>query len=315
MENRFKNLRTILIGLLQWLLFFELFTLQAATMPGKAMNPVDLQLNVLTFNIRFGTADDGEDSWVNRNELVFEVLRQTRPDIVGLQEALRFQLDEICARFPEYAEIGVGRDDGKTAGEYSAILYLRDRFVAVESGTFWFSDTPDQPGSKHWGNEIPRICTWARLQDKETGHDFLFFNVHLDHASPASREKSVTFLSRYIEEVRKNEPFVVTGDFNAGENNPAILYLKGKPAIVDTKEEVALPSFPLTDAYRVVHPEATAVGTFNGFTGMMTGDKIDYILVPDGIKVLDADIVHFQKGGHYPSDHFPVTARILISPH
>ena len=151
----------------------------------------DLQLRVMSFNIRYGTADDGENRWENRREMVFDVIRNYQPDVVGLQEALRFQIDQIREALPEYGELGVGRNDGKIKGEYAAILYRTARFNVDESSTFWFSDTPDVPNSKHWGNKTTRICTWARLTEKKSSKSFYFYNMHLDHRSQQSREKSV----------------------------------------------------------------------------------------------------------------------------
>ena len=120
-------------------------------------------LVVMTFNIRYGTANDGENNWDNRKDMACDVLRRHNPDVVGLQEALRSQIDDIRAALPQYAEIGVGRDDGKTKGEYSAILYRKDRLDVDDSGTFWLSDTPETPGSITWGNTCTRICTWGRF--------------------------------------------------------------------------------------------------------------------------------------------------------
>ena len=137
--------------------------------------PNHLELNVMTFNIRYGTANDGENRWDNRRNMVLDVLQNHSPDVVGLQEALRFQLDQIRSALPEFAEVGVGRDDGNTAGEYAALLYRRDRFALLDSGTFWLSDTPNVPASKHWGNSITRICTWARLIDRHTAQPFYLF--------------------------------------------------------------------------------------------------------------------------------------------
>ena len=140
-----KNLGTLLI----LLLFLPLAAKESIT------------LNIMSFNIRYGTANDGDDSWPNRDHLVFDVLKNHAPDIVGLQEALKFQIDEILENVPGYAMVGVGRDDGDTLGEYSAILYNPARFELKESGTFWLSETPDIIASTSWGNKITRICTWT----------------------------------------------------------------------------------------------------------------------------------------------------------
>ena len=124
-------------------------------------------LTVMSFNVRYGDANDGENRWAARREALFDTIRRQDADLVGLQEALDFQIDEIVGAVSIYAVIGVGRDDGVAEGEYAAILFRKDRLHVADAGTFWFSDTPDVPGSKSWGNNITRICTWARLVDRD----------------------------------------------------------------------------------------------------------------------------------------------------
>lgn len=269
-------------------------------------------LAVMSFNIRYGTANDGINRWENRREMFLGVIRSSAADILAVQEALRFQLDEVGRVFPSYAEIGVGRDDGKTAGEYSAILYRRDRLDVMASGTFWFSDTPDVPGSMHWGNRITRICTWARMRDRTTGGTFFVYNVHLDHESQPSRERSASLLARRIADRETRDPVIVAGDFNAGESNPAVRFFSGAP-IPDSVAHLAgrLPEgVRFVDSFRVLHPEARIVGTFNGFRGDTTGEKIDYVFVSPEWQVIEASIDRTGREGRYPSDHFPVTARL-----
>jgi len=268
---------------------------------------------VMSFNIRYGTAKDGDDSWDRRKDMVCDVLRRHDPDIVGLQEALRFQIDDIRAALPEYGEIGVGRDDGKTRGEYSAILYRKDRLDVNDSGTFWLSDTPTVPGSTSWGNQITRICTWARFVPRGPGRAFYLFNTHLDHQSQPSREKSAVLLARRIAERQRLDPVVVTGDFNAGESNPAVRYLKGAIALAAGAGDSAKTPVALVDTFRVLHAGATDVGTFNQFKGLRSGDKIDYILTLPGVPVFEAEILHDNKDDRYPSDHFPVTAALRLA--
>lgn len=270
------------------------------------------ELRVMSFNIRYGKAPDGENHWDKRHDLVFEVIRTHRPDVVGLQEALRFQLDAIRKALPGYDEIGVGRE-GEDRGEYNTILYRADRLKVLDSGNFWYSDTPSVPGSKHWGNNLPRICTWAHLETREASPKrFYFFNTHLDHQSQPSRERSVRLLAERIAGRKTADPVVVTGDFNAGENNPAIQYLvsRGEDSRNGAQTEHRL---TLIDTFRKLHPDAKVVGTFNGFKGTRTGDKIDYILVTPDVRVLQAEIVYDNRDGRYPSDHFPLTATIQIS--
>jgi endonuclease/exonuclease/phosphatase family metal-dependent hydrolase len=260
-------------------------------------------LTIMSFNIRYGTADDGENRWTARRALLLSVLRGQNADLIGLQEALDFQIREIVSAIPHYAVVGVGRDDGKAAGEYSAILFRRDRFNVGDAGTFWFSDTPSVVASRTWGNRITRICTWARLVDRG-GHAFWHFNVHLDHQSQPSRERSTQLLAQRIEGRGDAEPVIVTGDFNVGEDNPALRVLLDAPPGTTA---------PFIDTFRAVHPAVREVGTFTAFKpGQTGGPKIDYVLVQPGAAVLAADIVRTSRRGRYPSDHFPVVARVRL---
>jgi len=252
-------------------------------------------LTVMSFNIRYGTANDGENSWPNRNHLVMQVFEDRQASIVGVQEALAFQINEITLAHPQYGVIGVGRDDGKTRGEYAAILYDTRAFAVDASGTFWLSDTPEVVASTSWGNSITRICTWARLIGRESGEAIYVFNAHYDHRSQESREKSSRLILDRIASRAHDDPVVLMGDFNAGESNPAITLL------IDSG---------LIHTYCEIHPEETAVGTFNAFRGDSDGEMIDHILVSPGMKVLDADIDRTNDNGRYPSDHDPVWATI-----
>jgi endonuclease/exonuclease/phosphatase family metal-dependent hydrolase len=273
-----------------------------AAWAGAQATPAE-PLRVVSFNIRYGTAEDGENEWPKRREMLFEVTRGLDADVAGLQEALAFQIDEIEAAVPGYAAIGVGRDDAARVGEYTAILFRTSRFRVADAGTFWFSDTPEVPASRSWGNRITRICTWARLIDR-SGRGFYVFNLHLDHESQPSREQSVALLARRIAgRAFSSEPVVVTGDFNAGERNPAMA------ALVSTPD----PASRFVDTFRVLHPAATEVGTFSGFEfGKTDGEKIDYVFVQPGTEVLSAEIVRTSRDSRYPSDHFPVAATIRL---
>jgi len=259
--------------------------------------------SVMSFNIRYATAADGENRWEKRRHLVVGVIRRHAPDIVGLQEALATQLDELLEALPEYAFVGVGRDDGKRAGEFAAILYRQDRFTVADSGTFWFSDTPALPGSVGWGNHVTRICTWARFLHRGGNEPFYVFNVHLDHESAPSRLRSARLLLERIEARRHADGVIVTGDFNCSEGDPPVRLLTSRA------EDGPL---DFVDTFRVRHPNAGVVGTFNGFRGDRDGEKIDYIFAPRSARVLEAEIIRDHDAGRYPSDHFPVFARIML---
>jgi endonuclease/exonuclease/phosphatase family metal-dependent hydrolase len=277
------------------------FMLCLAATLALAQAPERAPLTVMTFNIRYGTAKDGENQWTARRDFLMDVIREQAADVVGLQEALAFQIDEIAAAVPAFAVIGVGRDDGERKGEYAAILFRRDRLQVSDAGTFWFSDTPAVVASTSWGNRITRICTWARFVDRD-GRAFWHFNIHLDHESQPSRERSARLLRARIDERRTpQEPVIITGDFNAGEKNPAVAAITAGGGFVDT--------------FRVKYPDERTVGTFNGFDPAKTdGEKIDYVFAPAASDVLRAAIVRTVRGGRVPSDHFSVVAHIRLPP-
>lgn len=254
-------------------------------------------VTVMSFNIRYGTARDGDNAWAHRRGLLLKTIATQDPDILGLQEALRFQLDEIGAAFPVYAELGVGRDDGAAAGEYAAVLVRRDRFAVEASGTFWLSDTPEVAGSTSWGNRITRVCTWAVLTDRSTDRRFAVFVTHLDHESQPSRERGTTLILERIGAVAAGLPVLVLGDFNVGEDNAALAPLRAAGFV---------------DTYRAVDADPAGDGTFSRFQGDSTGAKIDYIWARGGWTVQGADILRRRAGARDPSDHFPVTARLRL---
>ena len=278
----------------EFLLVLILFTLQSFVSA--------FEIDALSFNIRFDNPKDGENAWPNRKEMVGQWVKSESPDVIGLQEALRHQIDDIKKVATAYSEYGVGRDDGKSRGEHCTILYLKKRFSLDKSdcGTFWFSDTPEKVASKSWGNEIPRICTWARFIEKKTEKGFYVYNVHYDHRSQPSRlGASELIIKRISKRKRSNEPIILMGDFNASENNPAIKIFKDEP-------------LNLVDTFRVVKPDEKMVKTFHGFRGgSFSGGKIDHVfMLPKMGKVSSAEIVRFNKEKRYLSDHYPVRAKL-----
>lgn len=262
-------------------------------------------VKVMTFNIRYGTADDGENHWDNRREMVFDLIAGHGADVVGLQEAMDFQIGQLRRALSGYGVVTAGRDDGGQAGEHCTILYRRDRFRVAESGTFWFSNSPWVPGSMHWGNRIPRICTWVRLVERATGNAFYVYNLHLDHQSQVSRFKSAELLARHVAGRNPQDPVVVMGDFNMGLDNPAMLYLR----------RLGYPDAPieLLDSWRLLYPGEPDTRTYHGFEGGNDGIKIDHILIEQATEVVDAQIDRTaNEQGRYPSDHYPVTATLKL---
>lgn len=276
----------------------------------------DLELDLMTFNIRFDNPADGINAWPARRSLVAEVIRSAAPDLVGLQEAQRHQLDDLAVALRSttpYVEIGVGRDDGATGGEYSPLLYRAERLTVVESGTFWLSPTPEVPGSTGWGNHVPRICTWARFEDRRSGRRFYAFNSHFDHESAEARARAAEAIAARIAARPHKDPVFVMGDLNATEDDDVVRYLVGAVARPRSGEDPSPPAPALADTYRVVHPNGAA-GTFNGWGKETSEKKIDYILAapPPATQVLAATIDRAMPGGRFPSDHYPLTVRVRV---
>ncbi|MEM7306582.1 MAG: endonuclease/exonuclease/phosphatase family protein [Planctomycetota bacterium] len=250
-------------------------------------------LEVLSFNVRYANPGDGANAWEHRAAFVIELLRREDPDLLGLQEALPEQLAELRAALPGYRVLGRGRDAGG-GGEHAALLVRASRFDVIEAGDFWLSPTPDEEASRGWDAALPRICTWAVLRDREGGAELLAMNAHFDHRGSEARRRSALVLldrrARFAE-----LPLVLTGDLNAGEGSDPL---------------AALRAGGLRDTFRDAWPEADQVGTFHGFRGGTGGEKIDYVLVGAGWETLDAAILHDREGRRYPSDHYPVRARI-----
>lgn len=277
------------------------FLLGTAAISGAvAAEAAPAPLRLMSFNLRYANdGDRGPKSWNRRRDTAAAIIRDFRPDVVGLQEALRPQLDDLASRLPDFKEFGVGRDDGRTAGEYAAILVRRNAFEVTASGHFWLSDTPDKPGSMTWGNRIPRICTWVDCRRRSDRLAFSVFNAHFDHQSQPSREKSAAAVVARLRTHPAAAPAIFMGDLNATEDNPAITALKAAG---------------LADAWRLLHPDTKPqdAGTFHDFTGEPAGPRIDYIFSPKAWKPLEASIVRTPTADGWPSDHFPVTA--IITP-
>lgn len=269
-----------------------------ATLP-RAVAAQPAPVRVMSFNIRYGTANDGTHAWPARRAAVIGTIADHAPHLLGLQEALRFQLEELGAALGRYRELGVGRDDGRTAGEYAAILVDTSRFVVLDHGTFWLSETPEVPGSMHWGNRITRITTWMRAVDRALGDTVRVYNAHWDHESQPSRERSAALmLTRIARDGTPDDRVIVMGDFNAGESNPAFRALLSDQRV------------PLVDVHRWFGPDEVWGGTFHGFKGGTAGEKIDAILIRrnDWRLAGDAGVDRRQWGAMWASDHYAVWA-------
>ncbi len=261
-------------------------------------------LRVMSFNIRNSYARDGENHWEGRKDLLYSVIRDYAPDVLGLQEANSFQLEELSDEFPEYGKVGEGSMGG-AKGQYSAILFLEERCKLSDSGSFWLSETPTEP-SKSWGSAHHRICTWAELVDKESQQTIYVYNTHMDDGSRKAREEGARMIMDHIQKKAESSPFVLMGDFNAPEDSEALKIIKGNS---EAGQNLGI---QMVDSFRVLYPNRKNVGTYNGFTGQSDGPKIDYIMVRPSMKVIEASILQTNLKGRYPSDHFPVTAQVSL---
>jgi endonuclease/exonuclease/phosphatase family metal-dependent hydrolase len=258
----------------------------------------------MTYNLRYGLANDGVNSWENRRELLIESIRAFDPDVLGTQECLSFQADFLCERLPDYKLIGVGRLDGRRDGELNAVLYRTARLEPLDSGTFWLSETPDRPGSRGWDAELPRIVTWAKFYDVASEQALVCVNTHWDHLGHQAKLESARLMRRWLVERTQGLATIVTGDFNIDVDSvPFHLLSDGEPKLID--------------AYRAAHPEherePAADGTFHGFSGEPMPDRIDWILATPSPRIERCEIDRFNRDGQYPSDHFPVEAVLRVS--
>ena len=258
------------------------------------------RLRVMSFNIRYNEPRDGVNAWPNRKGRVAGVIRFHKADLVGVQEALDGQLQDLAKQLPGYLWCGVGRSDGKQGGEFSAIIYRKERLKLIECKTFWLSDTPEIAGSKGWDAALPRIVTWAKFRDERSGKIFFHFNTHFDHMGVKAREESAKLIVARIRSAAGTTPAILTGDLNVREDTDAYRTLANKTS-------------GLRDGrYVTRNPHFGGTSTFNGFKEMVPGMKIDYVFVTSSINVLEHGVLSDNWDGLWASDHLPVLAEIEI---
>jgi endonuclease/exonuclease/phosphatase family metal-dependent hydrolase len=257
-------------------------------------------MNIISYNIRLNTPNDGLNSWPNRINMVTGLLRFHEADIFGLQEALDGQILDIKKELPEYEWFGVGRDDGKKAGEFSPIFYKKTEFTLLNNGTFWLSETPEIP-SKGWDAALNRIVTWGKFKSKTTGKEFFIFNTHFDHVGEEARKFSADLIKRKVQDMNRNKnlPVIITGDFNLTPDTEPIMLLKKH--FKDSREVSQEPPYG-------------PVGTYNGFNlnADLSRNRIDYIFLTTNIEVSKYAALSEIKDQRFPSDHLPVYAKIRL---
>ncbi len=248
---------------------------------------------VMSYNVRYDTSEDDDDSWSDRRDSVADVVRTRRPDLVGFQEPLPHQIADLRDRLPEYEILGQGRRaDG--GGEHTPIGFRRDRFSLLDRETFWLSETPDQPGSVGWDAELPRIATRFWLRDERTGKTLTHCNTHLDHAGEQARREAAAMLVR---ELDSDGPTILTGDWNCEQGSPPYQRLV-KTSVRDARAVSTTPPFgPPT--------------TRTDFESLHDEWIIDHVFVDGAVSVRQCGTCSETDRRHrYPSDHLPVLAEL-----
>lgn len=254
------------------------------------------ELTVATFNIRYANPGDGANAWPHRQQAVADVLTRHGVDVAGLQEALLTQLQDLDRLLPGYARFGVGRDDGQQRGEYSPVLYRRDRWRLVEGNTRWLSPEPDRPGSKGWDAAITRIATRCVLEPVAGGARFVVFNTHFDHLGETARLESARLLTKWLRS--ETLPCILLGDFNCTPAAPPYQELT-----------TAQGTWQLFDSRLIAQqPPQGPDATWNGFEAVVAGQRIDFVFVDRPWRVVShlADDARIAGTSRFPSDHLPV---------
>jgi endonuclease/exonuclease/phosphatase family metal-dependent hydrolase len=284
-------------------LFQLLFVMILLTAGGCKGKELKRSVRVMTFNIRYDNPSDSSNSWPDRVGLVCDFLKKEKPDLLGLQEALWYQYEQIDSAISGYSSVARGRDDGKKKGEMNPVFYNVSRFEYKNDNKFWLSSTPSRAGSRSWGSSFPRIVTWVELTDKKTGKPLFYFNTHFAHDSDTARVRSAGLLLKEVKQIAGKNNFIITGDFNMSSETKAF-------SILTEKEQ---PKPFLKDAYSVsmAKPSGPAA-TFNGFLDKAGQERIDYIFVRNGMKVLSDSTMIVRQGPLFISDHWPVSATVVL---
>jgi endonuclease/exonuclease/phosphatase family metal-dependent hydrolase len=276
--------------------------LVALMFTSHALSQNDQQIiKVMTFNIRCAACEKESDvnHWSKRKNLVAQLIIKYIPDIIGLQEAEKIQIEDLMNLLKGYNWFGAGRDDGKETGELTAVFYKEDRFILREQSTLWLSVTPDIP-SKGWDAAFNRTLTKARIEDKLTGKNFHFFNTHFDHKGEFARTESAKLILNEVQKVSNDFPVVLTGDLNAIPTS--------EPYKLLIKDQILFDANEISEK-----PHYGGIVTFNGFGKIMgLGNTIDYIFVNDKVDVLSHGVITDTFDERYPSDHYPVIAEIIF---
>lgn len=286
-------MRKLFISALSAAAILMLFPVDASA--GLFCSKKSKTLKVMSYNIRVGKAKDNDNSWQYRQRASIEMIEDIAPDVFGLQECLDFQRAYLEENLPDYAGVGVGRDDGSQAGEQMCIFYNKKNVKLVKWGTFWLSETPEVP-SKSWDAAYPRTATWALLKDTRNGKKFYFVNTHLDHKGAEARAKGLSLIVDRIKSINpEGYPMVLLGDFNVTPDDPCLKSLVGS---MNSARDTA----PITD-HQI---------TFNGWGNPDHDAPIDYIYWKGFERASKFRVVTEEYGRKYVSDHYPIISTLVF---
>ena len=251
-----------------------------------------------TFNIRCIAGIDTEHGvgWESRKDRVCQWVKDNKIDIVGMQEVTHQQLLDVLERLPDFDYVGVGRTDGKEGGEYTPVLFRKDKYEPLDKGNFWLSETPDSAGSVGWDAALPRVASYVKLKDIATGRIFMAVNTHFDHVGQTARVESAKLIMQKIQEIVGDQPAAVTGDFNIDDQNPAYATMVGS-------------EFKMLDSYKISPEHSGVTYTYHGYSSIAPEKApiIDFIFITPSIKVLRTGIEPNDSTAEL-SDHNPYWA-------
>ncbi len=291
LKNNIRNKRSTMLGLLAYIVL-SVFSISSCN------HPAQQNIEVMTFNIRYDNPEDGMFAWDSRKEMVFWLIEKYDPDILGVQEALKNQMDELDFALSGYRWSGAGREDGVCKGEYVPVFFKKDRFMLSDEGQFWLSEKPAEAGSMGWDAACTRMVSWIKLQEISTGYEYFVFNTHFDHLGEEARLKAAQLLSDSIRSIALLKPVIITGDLNCDPKSAPIEILSNL----------------FTDA-RLLADEADSVSgtTFIGFPAdLQKGRIIDHIFISPHFGVDEYEIIADNANGFFPSDHLPVRVNLKL---
>ncbi|MFC4403779.1 endonuclease/exonuclease/phosphatase family protein [Gracilibacillus xinjiangensis] len=299
-----KVVQTVLLMTMVTVLVSSAFSGSLTVQASEKSEKVDeVDLKVMAFNLRYlNDNDPSPHTWAERVPAIKKLINKRKPGIIGTQEVVYEQLQDLETNLKNYEWIGLGREGGNK-GEYSAIFYDEKQYLPLEYDHFWLSDTPDVIGSNTWGNRIPRMVTWAKFLDKKSEQSFYVVNTHFDHESANAREKSAELIIEKIKEFDSDLPIILTGDFNASPDSTPHQTLTSEDAFDD-----------LWNTANVRINED--LGTFNGFrdpTGGGPERRIDWVLAKGNVLTHTIEIINDTNKGQFPSDHYPVMADVTLN--